>query len=79
MNYFASIVRRALLLLLGASVCISLAVAQDDSGSGTSGAVPAATAPAEQNNVENPPLSGLDHRRLNQRLEAVAISCRGYK
>jgi hypothetical protein len=38
----------------------SLAVAQDDSGSSSAGAVPAATAPAEQNNVENPPLSGLD-------------------
>ena len=43
------------LILMG-----SLAVAQDDSGSGSTGAVPAATAPAEQNNVENPPLSGLD-------------------
>ena len=39
----------------------SLAIAQDDSGAPTTGgAVPAATAPAEQDNVENPPLSGLD-------------------
>jgi hypothetical protein len=39
----------------------SLAIAQDDSGAhSTGGAVPAATAPAEQNNIENPPLSGLD-------------------
>ena len=45
----------AALLLVG-----SLALAQDDSGFGSSGAAPAATAPAEQNNVENPPLSGLD-------------------
>jgi hypothetical protein len=45
----------AALLLVG-----SLALAQDDSGSDSSGAAPAATAPAEQNNVENPPLSGLD-------------------
>src|SRR5690242_18728829 len=45
----------AALLLVG-----SLALAQDDSGSGSSGAAPAATVPAEQNNVENPPLSGLD-------------------
>lgn len=60
MNYIAIIVRRSLLLGLAAMVCVSTAVAQDDSGSSDSGAVPAATAPAEQNNAENPPLSGLD-------------------
>ena len=60
MNYIANIVRRAMLLVLSASVCVSVAVAQDDSTSGSSGAAPAATAPAEQNNAENPPLSGLD-------------------
>jgi hypothetical protein len=41
-------------------VCLSSAVAQNDSNAGDTGAVPAATAPAEQNNAENPPLSGLD-------------------
>src|SRR4029079_17595414 len=45
----------AALLLVG-----SLALAQDDSGSGSGGSLPPPTAPAEQNNVENPPLSGLD-------------------
>ena len=57
MNYITSTVRCALLLLLGACFGVATAVAQNDS---TPGAVPAATGPAEQNNVENPPLSGLD-------------------
>jgi hypothetical protein len=60
MNSIAIIGRRVLLLMLSAAVCVSFAVAQDDSNSDTSGAAPAATAPAEQNNAENPPLSGLD-------------------
>lgn len=61
MNHIAIIlVRRSLLLVLAAMVCVSAAIAQDDSGSSDTGAVPAATAPAEQNNAENPPLSGLD-------------------
>jgi hypothetical protein len=60
MNLTMITVRRALFLLLSVFVCVSLALAQDDSGSSDSGAVPAATAPAEQNNAENPPLSGLD-------------------
>ncbi|HET8826376.1 MAG TPA: hypothetical protein VFM77_14655 [Terriglobales bacterium] len=60
MNQIMITVRRVLLLLLSASVCVSIAAAQDDSGSNDTGAVPAATAPAEQNNAENPPLSGLD-------------------
>jgi hypothetical protein len=47
-------------MLAALVLAASLAVAQDDSGTGSTGAVPAATAPAEQNNVENPPLSGLD-------------------
>lgn len=54
------LVRRSLLLVLAAMVPVGVAVAQDNSGSNDSGAVPAATAPAEQNNSENPPLSGLD-------------------
>lgn len=54
------IVRRSLLLVLAALVYVGVAVAQDNSSSSDSGAVPAATAPAEQNNAENPPLSGLD-------------------
>jgi len=60
MNQITITVRRVLLLLLSASVCVSIAAAQDGSGSNDAGAVPAATAPAEQNNAENPPLSGLD-------------------
>ena len=60
MNYITIIVRRVLLVMLSASVCASLALAQDDSSASSAGAVPAATAPAEQNNAENPPLSGLD-------------------
>ena len=60
MNLMIITVRRALLLLLSVFVCVSTALAQDDSGSSNSGAAPAATAPAEQNNAENPPLSGLD-------------------
>jgi hypothetical protein len=60
MKDFNFAVRIFLVVLLGTAMSVSLATAQDDSGSGTSGAVPAATAPAEQNNVENPPLSGLD-------------------
>ncbi len=60
MNDILITVRRPLLVLLSPSMCVSLAAAQDDSGSSDSGAAPAATAPAEQNNAENPPLSGLD-------------------
>src|SRR6476646_441568 len=60
MNYFSLTIRRALILIIGVLAWVSIAVAQDDSGSSGSGAAPAATAPAEQNNVENPPLSGLD-------------------
>ena len=60
MNYFGLTIRRALILLIGVLAWVSIAAAQDDSGSTGSGAAPAATAPAEQNNVENPPLSGLD-------------------
>lgn len=61
MNHIAIIiVRRSLLLVLAAMVWVGIAVAQDTAGSSDSGAVPAATAPAEQNNAENPPLSGLD-------------------
>ncbi len=60
MNYIATAVRNVLLLVLSALVCTSLALAQDDSSSDNAGAAPAATAPAEQNNAENPPLSGLD-------------------
>src|SRR5579859_6354805 len=60
MNYIAIIVRRSLLLVFAATVYVGVAAAQDSSGSSDSGAVPAATAPAEQNNAENPPLSGLD-------------------
>jgi len=60
MNFIAIIVRRSLVLVIAVLVYVSVAVAQDDSGSSDSGAVPAATAPAEQNNAENPPLSGLD-------------------
>jgi hypothetical protein len=60
MKHFNLTIRRALILLIGVLAWVSIAVAQDDSGSTNSGAAPAATAPAEQNNVENPPLSGLD-------------------
>jgi hypothetical protein len=60
MNYFSPTLRRALILLIGVLAWVSIATAQDDAGSAGSGAAPAATAPAEQNNVENPPLSGLD-------------------
>ena len=56
MNYFSPTVRRALILLIGVLAWVSIAAAQDDAGSAGSGAAPAATAPAEQNNVENPPL-----------------------
>jgi hypothetical protein len=52
--------RLVLLPIVVAALSVSLAVAQDDSGSNSVGAAPAATAPAEQNNIENPPLSGLD-------------------
>lgn len=54
------LVRCLLLLVVGATVSVGVAGAQDNAGSSDSGAVPAATAPAEQNNAENPPLSGLD-------------------
>jgi len=54
------LVRCLLLVVVGATVTVGVAVAQDNSSSNDSGAVPAATAPAEQNNAENPPLSGLD-------------------
>jgi hypothetical protein len=60
MNYFSPTIRRALILIIGVLAWVSIATAQDDAGSAGSGAAPAATAPAEQNNVENPPLSGLD-------------------
>jgi len=60
MNYLGIIMKRIVGLLTALVLMASLAVAQDDSGAGSTGAVPAATAPAEQNNVENPPLSGLD-------------------
>jgi hypothetical protein len=60
MNYVGITMKRIAGVLTALVLMASLAVAQDDSGSGSSGAVPAATAPAEQNNVENPPLSGLD-------------------
>ena len=60
MNYLDIKIWRALALLLVLTLAASLAGAQDDSGSGNAGAVPAATAPAEQNNIENPPLSSLD-------------------
>lgn len=53
-------IRRSLLLALAGMVYVGVGVAQDNSGASDSGAVPAATAPAEQNNIENPPLSGLD-------------------
>jgi len=60
MKFTAIKVRSFLLPMLSLLVCGALAVAQDDSSSDSTGAVPAATAPAEQNNAENPPLSGLD-------------------
>ena len=60
MNDFSRTIRCALILLISVLLWSSTATAQDDAGSSGSGAAPAATAPAEQNNVENPPLSGLD-------------------
>ena len=60
MNYKSTTFRHITLLLVGLAVITSFAAAQGDSGSGTPDAAPAATAPAEQNNIENPPLSGLD-------------------
>lgn len=60
MNYLRLTIKRVLGGLVALMLLGSLAVAQDDSSAGSSGAVPAATVPAEQNNVENPPLSGLD-------------------
>jgi hypothetical protein len=60
MKHIMIAARRALLLLVSASIWVSIAAAQHDSGSSDSGAIPAATTSAEQNNAENPPLSGLD-------------------
>ena len=60
MNSLGFSIKRVVSMLAALMVAASLAIAQDDSGSPSTGAVPAATAPAEQNNVENPPLSGLD-------------------
>src|SRR5258708_8990240 len=60
MNHFLPTIRRALVLLICTLAGVLGAIAQDDSSSSTPGAPPAATAPAEQNNAENPPLSGLD-------------------
>jgi hypothetical protein len=59
MNYSYTC-RLVLLPMVLAALSVSIARAQDDSGSGNPGAAPAATAPAEQNNIDNPPLSGLD-------------------
>src|SRR5947209_3742504 len=59
MNY-SSKCRLVLLEVLLVGLSASILRAQDDSSSGNPGAAPAATAPAEQNNIENPPLSGLD-------------------
>jgi hypothetical protein len=53
-------IRHTVALFCVGFISVSLAAAQDDSGAGNAGAAPAATAPAEQNNIENPPLSGLD-------------------
>ena len=61
MNHFLPTIRLAFLLLICALLGASVAIAQDDTSSSAPGTPPpAATAPAEQNNAENPPLSGLD-------------------
>ncbi len=61
MNHFLPTIRLAFLLLICALSGASVAIAQDDTSSSAPGTPPpAATAPAEQNNAENPPLSGLD-------------------
>lgn len=60
MKHARSTIWRVVGLLATFTLVAPLVVAQDDNSSGSTGAVPAATAPAEQNNVENPPLSGLD-------------------